>query len=230
MLQTLQKLKEDSYSSSAQKLEQEKTLLVEKAYLTSLESKHQIIHKQLEEEVKLSEEIQQSTTHCKEKLSQAKQQFETEMSQLVDCLNEHDSNYEKNSAYKLILVNKKESDRNNNEQQIKLKLVEIDNTKAEIEEAKEELDKTLQLVETSTRLKEKLTKDKTSAEEEYNTKYFSIFGVNSLLSDNVRGILKSPKKVTFQGLSSEMSSSEAPSQDNSVASKVSTVGNNKLLK
>lgn len=121
-----------------------------------------------------------------------------EIAQLAQCFEEHNINYEEVNKYKDSLLNKKESFIKENEELIKLKLSELDKCKTEVNEIQVEIDKTAQLVESTVTLNEKLKKDEALVLEEYNTKYARIFGVNN--NDNVKGILKSPKKVTFEDI------------------------------
>lgn len=207
---------QEIHHNITQTLEHEKILLIANNDLTCLEYNYQTSKNQQNEEQMVLNGFLHNISDCNAKLIEQKQQFEEEVAKLLHCLNEHNIDYEKDSEYKNIITRKQESTKEEYEQQFKLKLAEIEKKKAENLEFKEELEKSLEAVEVKSRLKEKLEKENASLLSEYNAKYSNIYGLSSTLCENVKGILKSPrpppgssKKVTFQGLSSELSSCDS---------------------
>lgn len=227
----LQKIKLEIHSSTNELLQLEKTFCAETKDLMRIENNYDTIRKLEAEEESAVESFVEKIADYTAKLAQQKQQYEDEVAKLTNCSSEMDVKYEKDFEHKEMIAKKQESHRMEQEQMLTLKLEELERDKAKNEEMKESLRKSEVEVERKIRLKKKLEKEKASLQGDYQAKYLSTFQARKSWSENVKGILKppsnpnTPKRVTFQGVSSssQLSSSNTLSQTSvaSAAHKVS---------
>lgn len=215
LLSILHNVKQHYYLKSMEKLKKENYINMAKVSLDQLENQWRTAEKAKEEERTALESLLKDITDYKTQLEQQTTQFENDVATLKEDLARYTIDFKQKTEYKQTILKQQIDHQISQEENLKKKREENEKKKREIQRTKECLEKNEEEIKTKKSLKEKLEKEKAQLQNECDSKHTHS---HQSTNENTPGILKSPgqpttpKRVRFEALSPDVSSSE-PSQN-----------------